>query len=735
MRMLRSYRVLRFAMVLLAIAAQCAALQSLSMLLVAGTLASVSWYVTEGPRGRSLPPWVARLLVLAAMLAAAVEGVGPIEQLPPALGTFVVWLTIIKLYDRRTIEKESQLLLLSLLLMVTGGLYASDLLFGILMILWSLLGGWVLLLYHLHHGTESMRQERYAAVPVAGGTPWTRPATGGAATGTLRRTGSLLLVVGFGVAAICFVLLPRGVNRSEEDALNMADAGVSRLSLAPERAVTSLGEQVMSVRLIDPDGESIKLPQALRLRGSVLERYRGEGIWEAGERHYQLLLSKPNEMTRLPGTGFRRSTIRLEVTLQRPTDQLYSLHRPLAVEAGQFTRVLYDPAFQTVQVMASTRRLRYYAIDVYPEEQMAGASDAPETGFYDNPRVAALAASLLDDAQIDAGAVVSGDAGARMRAANAFVAHLTSGAFSYSTGGVTLRPDRQVDIAEASDPAELFLLATRSGHCEFFAASMAAMCDTIGLPARVVTGYLTDRFDPATRQYIVLDSDAHAWVEVEMAPGTWRTFDPTPASPGSPTQGSRLSWADSLHFAWERWQTNWQVGVLGYDRRTQRYLLDRFDPYWKEPARAAIGDVRRAAGAMVGWFNIGAGGRTWVNLVLLSVIAAGCAGLAILRRRRGIRVALRLGDGDVQGPLSSIAFFARALAIVSKHGCQRPTWQPPLAWAQRSELPAGAAPLLCDLAQSFYAIRFGGHRPDRALLQALDRQVDALAVALEQERL
>ena len=52
MSLLRSFPPLAFALVLLSIVGICAAQRSVGLLLVAGTLAALSWSITEGPRGR-----------------------------------------------------------------------------------------------------------------------------------------------------------------------------------------------------------------------------------------------------------------------------------------------------------------------------------------------------------------------------------------------------------------------------------------------------------------------------------------------------------------------------------------------------------------------------------------------------------------------------------------------------------------------------------------------------------
>ena len=68
MRLLRSFPVLAFAVVLLGIVGVSVATRSLRLLLVGGVLAALSWYVTEGPRGRSLPNWTANILIVAVCL-------------------------------------------------------------------------------------------------------------------------------------------------------------------------------------------------------------------------------------------------------------------------------------------------------------------------------------------------------------------------------------------------------------------------------------------------------------------------------------------------------------------------------------------------------------------------------------------------------------------------------------------------------------------------------------------
>ena len=87
----------------------------------------------------------------------------------------------------------------------------------------------------------------------------------------------------------------------------------------------------------------------------------------------------------------------------------------------------------------------------------------------------------------------------------------------------------------ASDPLANFLFVRRSGHCEYFASAMTVMLRAEGIPARYVTGFLPGEYNDVGGDYIIRQSDAHAWVEVYFPGYGWITFDPTP--PGDAKSG------------------------------------------------------------------------------------------------------------------------------------------------------------------------------------------------------
>ena len=79
------------------------------------------------------------------------------------------------------------------------------------------------------------------------------------------------------------------------------------------------------------------------------------------------------------------------------------------------------------------------------------------------------------------------------------------------------------------NPVDEFLFESRAGFCEHYAAAFVILMRLNGLPARVVTGYLGGEQNPHNDQWIVRQSDAHAWAEVWLEGRGWERVDPTAA--------------------------------------------------------------------------------------------------------------------------------------------------------------------------------------------------------------
>jgi transglutaminase-like putative cysteine protease len=72
----------------------------------------------------------------------------------------------------------------------------------------------------------------------------------------------------------------------------------------------------------------------------------------------------------------------------------------------------------------------------------------------------------------------------------------------------------------------------RTGYCQQFAAAMAVMARSLGIPARVAVGFLAPT-RMSDGSYVYSSHDMHAWPELYFAGAGWVRFEPTPAVRGT----------------------------------------------------------------------------------------------------------------------------------------------------------------------------------------------------------
>lgn len=93
-----------------------------------------------------------------------------------------------------------------------------------------------------------------------------------------------------------------------------------------------------------------------------------------------------------------------------------------------------------------------------------------------------------------------------------------------------------IDLPPAgADPVDYFLFDLQKGYCDYYASAMVIMARTMGLPARIATGFLAQPEDENGVQ-TVRQIDAHSWAEVYFGGYGWVEFEPTGAfaSPHDP---------------------------------------------------------------------------------------------------------------------------------------------------------------------------------------------------------
>ncbi len=109
-------------------------------------------------------------------------------------------------------------------------------------------------------------------------------------------------------------------------------------------------------------------------------------------------------------------------------------------------------------------------------------------------------------------------------------------------------------IAEGKDVVDTVLFETQEGYCDLYATSLAIVARAVGLPSRVASGYLvSDSQELRTNEYLIRESDYHAWTEIYFEGAGWVTFDATDGAAEVDGFGRGEAWREKAAWYQEPW--------------------------------------------------------------------------------------------------------------------------------------------------------------------------------------
>ena len=258
-------------------------------------------------------------------------------------------------------------------------------------------------------------------------------------------------------------------------------------------------------------------------------------------------------------------------------------------------------------------------------------------------------------------------------------------------------PDR-----EPLDPIADFLFSRKKGHCEYFASAMTVMLRAIGIPARIVNGFMGGTLNPLSQLYVIRASDAHSWVEAYLPGRGWMTFDPTPADP-RPGPGILMSkwaiWTDAAETFWQDW-------VLRYDLGRQLFLAERlhnsgerFGMRWLDRWTETAAQWRSQARVQIERHG------PWLLALVVLAITGFLAGPHAWRTLRMVHRVRRLRYGQASVS-DATALYERMLEILRQRGFQKPAWFTPREFT--ASLPGETAIRVEQFTSAYNELRFGG---------------------------
>ncbi|MHC4661332.1 MAG: transglutaminase TgpA family protein [Planctomycetota bacterium] len=292
--------------------------------------------------------------------------------------------------------------------------------------------------------------------------------------------------------------------------------------------------------------------------------------------------------------------------------------------------------------------------------------------------------------------------------------------------------DFQRDV-ENEEPIADFLFNRKKGHCELFASAMVLLCRSIGLPARLVTGFKAGRWNNLGGYNIIRAKDSHAWVEVHFQkPGGWPfqkpigwvSFDPTPGS--TEDDGTIGLFAGIIDYLSVKWRTH----VIAFSLSDQARFVIRMRSQY---SRMRLWFKAKVA-ALKKWLSFDGGGKRRVSkYVIYGLIIACMAGLAVfiyLKNRRK----LVAGIAGNAGP-SRIRFYEELITRLGRAGYRRKASETPLEFA-RNVLAEGGMALspVEKLTLLYLGVRFGERMLSPADKSLIENERAKLDGALKEKK-
>ncbi len=632
------------------------------------------------------------------------------DGLIPATTRLVFFIALVKIFSARTNRDYFWLTLIAFLEILAAATLTVDLVFLIFFFLFLIVGISTFVSFEIKRGME-----RAQSAPVPVGTPLGRRLERSLAT-----TSSVVAVSTLLLSTIFFFLLPRVT------AGYMGSYGLQPEQISGFSTEVTLGEigsikrnpaVVMRVR----SEQNPRQLAGLKWRGISLSQFDGHR-WVTHTRSARLIGGAFSEYFDIPPDPFRDPPALAALAprllsyrvMVEPisTNAVFAAAVPMQVH-GRF-RALGQDEMGTLWNLRPSYSVQGYDVTSDLARPTADALRAASTEYDEDIRRLYLQLPNLDPRVADL---------ARQQTEkfdNPYDKAAALESFLRTRFGYTL----DLPAEPEDDPIASFLFVRRRGHCEYFAAALAVMLRTQGIPSRLVNGFLTGEYNDVGENYIVRASDAHTWVEVYFPGVGWAEFDPTPPDPNAPgrTWWTRISYyLDTIDLWWDEW-------VIDYDLVHQRLLAEDVRSTLAESWRARwwLRQQRRSATRRV---NATLDAVLASPLALPVVMLLALAGIGAFRGREIYSWArsfwlLRGNGGRRLTAGEATLLYERLLATLRRKGFPRGPAQTPLEFADSLPVTGLSTPV-SEFTRLYNLARFGEQSPETARLGELLRAVRA----------
>ncbi len=815
MSFLRRFPLLAYTLVFLSLLAFNYASENYGLLVFSLAAVLVSWWLVENDNGPPVPRWMINSAVLVVAMALFWELViYQQNNLLLALGHFMVGLIICKLFEKKGNRDYGQILLLSLLLILSGAILTVSPVYALILLVYLGMGLYTSLVFHLQCETQRAMQ-RHAA----GDRMMIMPGQQAVMARDMRRISVGAGLFLFVFASVIFILFPR--TGMPGILANWRIGGTTATGLTNHIQLGRFGQlqnskAVVADVTITQNGQNIgSRDYAPYFMSSTDDFYNGDNhewihaphftAWNPGHfpgrgnrfYHYPqplrdtgprpadgfgpepqngLAMSAPPQINLagkkaltpllLRRQELWRQAIRRQDRFQQHAAAMRDLPKSIAVnrsvrsrlvprgtysQAGLITQkytfnnfssgpllsmcpavTIVSPDLREVirhsdgTIFSDSMRgnltytvqtpLKYNASLVGPQhpilfpvmyrESMRGLFSAPvKVRSSRIPKRIAAMAKKIAGPLLKIKRTKANAAKVDMDLANRFSNYLQQH-YAYSFDMTPVNPN--------IDPTEDFLLNKKKigGYCEYFASAMVMFCRSVGIPARLVSGFHGGAYNPVGGYYVIEEKYAHAWVQAWIPQHGWVLFDPSPVSSLTSVEG-KMTWFTEVadFFQWLR--LKWLHNIITFNQAMRKALINRIMTFAKAVMETIRNYARTIAMAVQHFFK-GWAVEAWMK-ILMAIAAAGLIPLGLLIysrwKRRGSLVnrAVRTMDRKIQRRMMrELMFIDRLMKLLHRTGVTREADQTPREYVQTVSRKTGInLSEALRLVSVFYDIRFG----------------------------
>ena len=638
-----------------------------------------SWVIDQVRDRMPVRPLFGWAILVAAAVAIALDLLYLAQSFLDGMVHLLLFLILLRLFRRRSLKALRDAGFLSFFMLVAASAVTFNVGFLFVFMAFLLLGTWMLI---LHHVVSESERARTGLTDLTGG--------GIGPRSPLFKVSLAAAAATFALAGVMFFIIPRVGQATlpfRAELGKRISGFTDRVELGAYGEIETDQTVVMRVHFAESVKDPQKLPN-LRWRGLAFDRFDGR-VWEAGPRRRGLLrrdVSGVFHVGEPRGTG---PVVRQEIFLDPiGADAVFAAPQALNLEMRLGAVGLDDMG--SISAPASSGRLQYSVeseLELTPPRGLRDAAWPPVNQPPGAARYLQLPA-LPERIPALARAVTAGSRSPYEAALK--VNHYLSTQFTYT---LVLKQETKLD------PLEEFLFVRRSGNCEYFAAAMAVMLRSIGIPARVVGGFQRGDWNPYGGYFMVRMKDAHSWVEAFLDGPGWVTFDPSPRAESEEARSVMTLYLDSLRMRWYRYVVNWSLR----DQVAVAASMHRGTVEW-HGSLLGLRDWLRAVP------------RGWVAALVASILVA-----AWIFWRHAPGAARRAAVAAVP------RFYIEALRALARRGLRRGSTETAREFSQRVEGEAPAvASAVARLTAAYEHCRFGAGELSTEEVAALGAAVAAL---------